>query len=624
MLQYLMYFSGKITNSFFTFLNQYELDTSVFFEITPLEIDFIRESESWMNAEQVEQLLAKIQHAYRSKFVDKDLVTTVGHNAPYLKSWGALDGSLSFFDSPKSFYAKIDKFLSYFILPAPLIYDKEDCSKFFSFNFPFPKKKYPIVQSYLQAVLEITPCLVGSEQTEVEWTDESRVKIYYIQEKTLFLPLDGIQKTDKLQNQNLILNIDSREIIDSRGWPALEVRLTLQGGVCAVGIVPSGASTGRFEAVELRDNDPKYFLSKGLKKACHNVKILSSILKDQDVQNQEVIDHVLIKQDSHPQKAYLGANTLLGVSLASLRAAAKLNKQALYKYAALDNKSCYLPVPLMNIVNGGRHGDNDLDIQEFMIVPVDFSSFQEALVAGCEIFHHLKMALKKQGYSTSVGDEGGVAPVFSCSEQVFDFILSSIEKASYSGRVALALDCAASEFFHKDHYKFENKKRSSDEMIAIYQSWVKQYPLASIEDALHEEDWSSWTKLTKTLGHQLQIVGDDLFVTQKHRVARGIAQKAANALLVKPNQVGTITETKEACLTARSGSFSCILSHRSGETEDTSIADLSVAWGTEQIKTGGLSRGERTAKYNRLTWIEKELGSQARFRGLGAFKHKIF
>ena len=621
-----MHFSGKITNSFFTFLQRYELDTSLFFEMTPLEIDFIREPESWMDAEQVEKLLKNIRGAYQHRFIDKDLVTTVGHNAPHLKSWGPLDSSLSLFDNPRDFYKKIDKFLSFFISPI-LVYDQEDNQKNFSFQTNFPKNQYPIVKDYLLAVLESLPVFLGSEQTEVDWKSD-RVKIYYMRDQNLSLPLENVTAKPSLQKQRgqekLISHFKAREIIDSRGQPALEVDVVLQGGLTASGIVPSGASTGRFEAKELRDAEPSYFFSKGLKKACQNVHNLSAIFKGQNVQDQAEIDKKLLKQDPSPLKDSLGANSLLGISLASLRAAAQVHNKSLYEYAAFDSSSFYLPVPLMNVINGGLHGNNALNLQEFMIVPFGFSSFKEALRAGCEVFYHLKSALKRKGHSVNLGDEGGFSPNFSCSEEAFDFLLTAIEKASYTGKMALALDCAASEFFKKDYYQFENKKRSSEEMTAIYEKWCQQYPLVSIEDGLNEEDWRGWRFLTKKLGKNLQLVGDDLFVTQKHRVERGIKEKASNALLVKYNQVGTITETKEAILKAESAGWTCILSHRSGETEDTSIADLSVAWRTEQIKTGSLSRGERTAKYNRLLRIEEELGKQAVFRGRKAFKIKSF
>lgn len=620
-----MYFSGKISNSFFTFLNRYELDTSRFFEMTSLEIDFIRDPYSWMDADQVELLLRNIQRAYQPRFIDKNLVTTVGHNAPHLKSWGGLESSLGFFDSHRTLYEKIDKILRFFIAPHVFIYNKEYSSKFFSFQIDFDRDKYPTVKDYLLAALETLPVFLGGEQTEVEWNNNT-VKIYYTQEQTLILPLKGLQKKSVLQQAStsgFISDLKGREIIDSRGSPTLEVELQCDGKFISRGIVPSGASTGRYEAKELRDGDPKYFFSKGLLKSCQNVHQLSSVLKGQDIRNQDTIDKILIQKDNSPFKEKLGANTLLGISLACLKGAAHINKKPLYEYAAFKNQTLHLPVPLINIINGGVHGSNNLDIQEFMIVPLVFDSFKQALRASCEIFYHLKQTLKSKGFSTAVGDEGGFTPDFSSSVQAFDFILSSIEKCSYTGKVALALDCAASEFHKDTHYHFEGKKRDCDQIISIYEKWSKQYPLISIEDGLAEEDWEGWKLMTKRLGKNLQLVGDDLFVTQTHRVLKGIQQKSANALLVKYNQVGTITETKEAILKARSGNFSCILSHRSGDTEDTSIADLSVAWGMEQIKTGSVSRGERTAKYNRLLRIEEELGKSASFLEKKAFKNTV-
>ena len=609
-----MYFSGKITNSFFTFLNRYELDTSRFFEMTALEIDFIRDPYSLMSAEQVELLLRNIQRAYQQRFIDKDLVTTVGHNAPHLKAWGGLESSLTFFDSPRAIYEKIDKFFSFFASPSLLIYNKEDNKDFFSFQTDFDKDQYPTVRDYFLAVLETLPVFLGKDQTEAQW-EEDRVKIYYSQEENLSLPLADLQNVD---SHFLISQLKAREIIDSRGQPALEVDLICDKKFVSRGVVPSGASTGRFEARELRDNDPHYFFSKGLKKACQNVEKLSSVLKGRDIRNQNQIDGLLLKTDNSPYKENLGANTLLGVSLACLRGSASLSQKALYDYAAFKARDLFLPVPLMNIINGGVHGSNDLDIQEFMIAPISFSSFKEALRAGCEIFYYLKQALKSKGFSIAVGDEGGFSPRFSSSDQAFDFLLTAIEKSSYKGRVALALDCASSEFYKGDHYFFEGKKISAEEMISIYQKWTEDYPLVSIEDGLAEEDWEGWQKMTQQLGKKVQLVGDDLFVTQKERVERGIETGAGNALLVKYNQVGTITETEQAVLKAKSAGWACILSHRSGDTEDSSIADLSVAWGAEQIKTGSVSRGERTAKYNRLLRIEEELGPRA-FRGKKAF-----
>ncbi|MCY4322011.1 MAG: phosphopyruvate hydratase [Bdellovibrionaceae bacterium] len=609
-----MYLSGKITNSFFTFLNRYELDTSQFFEMTALEIDFIRDPYSLMSAEQVELLLRNIQRAYQQRFIDKDLVTTVGHNAPHLKSWGGLESSLTFFDNLQSLYEKIDKFFSFFVSPPLLIYNKESTKDYFSFQTDFNKDKYPTVKDYFLSILETLPVFLGKDQTEAQWIGD-QIKIYYNQEENLSLPLFSFQKTDP---KFLISDLKAREVIDSRGQPTLEVDLICNKKFIAHGIVPSGASTGQFEARELRDKDPHYFFSKGLKKACQNVQKLSSVLKGEDVRNQKKIDQLLLKTDNSPYKENLGANTLLGISLACLRGSALLSTKALYEYASFKNQNLFLPVPLMNIVNGGVHGSNSLDVQEFMIVPVDFSSFKEALRAGCEVFYYLKQELKSKGFSIAVGDEGGFTPNFSSSVQAFDFLLSAIEKCSYTGKMALALDCASSEFYKENYYLFEGQKRNSEEMISIYEKWIKDYPLVSIEDGLAEEDWKGWQKMTKKLGKKIQLVGDDLFVTQKDRVEQGIEKGSANALLVKYNQVGTITETEQAILKAKSAGWTCVLSHRSGDTEDTSIADLSVAWATEQIKTGSVSRGERTAKYNRLLRIEEELDPNS-FRGKKAF-----
>ena len=422
---------------------------------------------------------------------------------------------------------------------------------------------------------------------------------------------------------SVIRKLDATEIIDSRGIPTLEVEVFLENGLSACGMVPSGASTGQFEALELRDGDKDYFFGKGVLKAVQNVKNLSKILKGMDVQNQKLIDQTLWEQDGTELKNRLGANTLLGISLACVRVAAKLKKEPLYKSLHSQKEKFSLPVPLMNIINGGVHGSNDLDLQEFMIVPFGFDSFKEALRAGCEIFHQLKKDLKSKGYSTAVGDEGGFTPDFKSHDQALDFILSAIEQTSYSKNVALALDCAASEFYEKDSYLFESKKINSRDLIAIYKKWVRDYPIVSIEDGLSEDDWSGWKEMTSQLGDKIQLVGDDLFVTQKRRLQKGVQNQVANSLLVKCNQVGTITETIDAIDLAKKSNYTCVISHRSGETEDTTIADLSVAWGMEQIKTGSLSRGERTAKYNRLLRIEKELGSSGMFQGKKAFKQKI-
>ena len=614
-----MYFSGKITNSFFTFLNRYDLDTSRFFEMTALEIDFIKDPDSYMSAELVELLLRNIQRAYQDRFIDKDLVSTVAHNAPDLQAWGGLESALAYFvENPIDMYQKIDKFFGFFVSPPILIHNQKNEKEFFSFDIDFDKQKFRATAQYFLSVMEILPVFLGKEQTEATW-EGSTIKIYHSQEETLPLPLSPLKKKDP---KYLISSLKAREIIDSRGQPTLEVDLFCKNKRVSRGLVPSGASTGHFEAKELRDKDPHYFFSKGLKKACQNVEKLSKVLKGQHVQEQEYIDQLLLKSDGSPLKENLGANTLLSVSLACLRAGAYLSKKPLYEYASLGQSQFSLPVPLMNIINGGVHGSNSLSIQEFMIVPWDFPSFKEALRAGCEIFYILKQELKAKGFSIAVGDEGGFTPKFSSSRQAFEFILSAIEKSSYSQKVALALDCASSEFYKKDHYLFEGQKKSADEMIAVYEQWIQDYPLISIEDGLAEEDWTGWKQMTQKLGHQIQLVGDDLFVTQKNRVERGLKEQAGNALLVKYNQVGTISETKSAVLTAQQGDFACVFSHRSGETEDTSIADLSVAWGTEQIKTGSVSRGERTAKYNRLLRIEEELGSSAFYKGSSAFKKR--
>ena len=351
-----------------------------------------------MEAKQVENLLKNIRGAYQHRFIDKDLVITVGHNAPHLKSWGPLDSSLCFFDSPRDFYKKIDKFLNFFVSPI-VVYDKEDQEKFFSFQTNFPHKQYPIVKNYLLAVLESLPIFLGSEQTEVEWR-EDKIKIHYMREQTLPLPLENVTTKPLFQKtvgqEELISHFKAREVLDSRGCPALEVDVILQGGLTARAIIPSGASTGRFEAKELRDADPSYFFSKGLKQACQNVRRLSSLFKGQNVQAQLEIDKKLLEQDPSPLKETLGANSLLGISLGCLRASAKSANKPLYEHTAFDKSSFYLPVPLMNVINGGLHGNKALNLQEFMIVPFDFSSFKEALRAGCEIFHHLKEELKKE------------------------------------------------------------------------------------------------------------------------------------------------------------------------------------------------------------------------------------
>ena len=613
------YFSGKITNSFFNFFERYELDTGRFFQMTRLEMDFIRDPLSWMDAEQVELLLRNIQRAYQPRFIDKDLLACVAHNAPDLKSWGELDrASLAFCDNSRDLYGKLDKILSFFVSPAPSVKILQDDEKLFVFKTDFNAALYPTVKDYLQSVFEILPVFLNEEQTEAHW-DSGQVKIHYVEEKTLPLPLTDLQKP--AQKSFAIDRLKGRELIDSRGTPALEAEVFLKNKLSARAMVPSGASTGRFEARELRDGDPNRFFSKGLKTACQNIKALGSVLKGQNVLNQPAIDRLLIEKDGTDFKEKLGANTLLAISLACLRAGAKAQKKPLYEYAAFQKRQSFsLPAPLMNIINGGLHADGGLEVQEIMIAPFGFESFKDSLRAGCEIFQCLKRELKAKGFSVNVGDEGGFAPGFASCVQAFDFILSVVEKCSYTGRVALALDCASSEFYRDGLYHFEGQGRTSEQMIALYEKWAKDYPLISIEDGLSEEDWPGWVELTRCLGQKLQLVGDDLFVTRKQRVQKGIQQGAGNALLVKCNQIGAVTETWEAVQTAQKEGWACILSHRSGETEDTIIADLAVAWGAEQIKTGGLCRGERTAKYNRLLRIEEELGRKACFHGKKAFK----
>ena len=412
--------------------------------------------------------------------------------------------------------------------------------------------------------------------------------------------------------------LKGREIIDSRGYPSLEVEVQLENGDKVFASIPSGASTGQFEAYELRDEDPNYFFSKGVTKACQNVSLLSKSLIGMDVCELKRIDQKLLELDGTPQKRKWGANVLLGISLSCAKAAAQFSKKPIYDYFS-DKKSFSLPVPLMNIINGGKHGDNDLDIQEFMIVPYDFETFRNALRAGCEVFQTLKALFKSEKLSVAVGDEGGFSPRLKNSTQALDFIVKAIEERGYSKKIGLALDCASTEFYNNDFYTLSNKKLKSTDLISVYEEWLGKYRILSIEDGLEEEDWSGWEEMTDRLGSKIQLVGDDLFVTHLSRLQKGIERKVANSLLVKCNQVGTFTETHEAVKKAHTAGYTCVISHRSGETEDTLIADLSVAWACEQIKTGSLSRGERTAKYNRLLRIEEELQGKGVFKGASAF-----
>ncbi len=410
-----------------------------------------------------------------------------------------------------------------------------------------------------------------------------------------------------------INKVCGRELLDSRGQPALEVEVITNDGIKASALVPSGASTGKYEAHELRDGDVKRFFGKGLLKACQSVNELSQKLKGESLQSLEQLDQKLIEWDGTENKSKLGANALLGVSLSCMKLLARIQNKPLYSFFSPSYK---LPIPLINLLNGGVHANNNLDVQEFMIVPHGFSSFREALRASAEIFHTLKSYLKSKNHSVAVGDEGGVAPSLKSNEEALKVLLYAIEKAGYQAgkQVSLALDVAASSFYKDGSYIWENQTINAQNLIEIYDMWIKKYPILSIEDGLDEEAWEDWKKWTQNQGMNLQIVGDDLFVTNVKRLQKGIDQKIANALLVKLNQIGTVSETYQAVQLAHRFQYRCILSHRSGETEDTAIADLSLAFCCEQIKTGSVSRGERTAKYNRLLRIEEELGDRAEYQ----------
>jgi enolase len=424
-----------------------------------------------------------------------------------------------------------------------------------------------------------------------------------------------------------IVHISGREILDSRGNPTVEADVILADGSMGRAAVPSGASTGEHEAVELRDGDKDRYLGKGVTKAVANInEVLQKNLLGLDATRQAEIDRLMIELDGSENKSNLGANALLAVSMAMARAAAESLGTPLYRYLGGVN-ACVLPVPMMNIINGGAHADNSVDPQEFMIAPVGASSFREGLRMGAEVFHVLKGVLKKKGYSTSVGDEGGFAPSLKSNQEALDVIMEAIEKAGYSAgdQIAITLDCAASEMFNKEKGKYvfkksDNSEYSSDELTALWESWAKQYPIISIEDGLDENDWDGWKRHTEVLGSKLQLVGDDLFVTNTKKLAEGIEKGIANSILIKVNQIGTLTETLEAMKMAAAANYTAVVSHRSGETEDTFIADLAVATGCGQIKTGSASRTDRIAKYNQLLRIEEELGSSARYAGRKAFK----
>ena len=419
---------------------------------------------------------------------------------------------------------------------------------------------------------------------------------------------------------SVINSVTAREILDSRGNPTVEVEVRLEDKSIGRAAVPSGASTGAFEAAELRDGGSRY-LGKGVETAVKNValKIAPAVI-GMKADDQRLLDEKMIALDGTKNKSSLGANAILGVSLAAARAAAISSNQSLFKYLG-GNSAKTLPVPMMNILNGGAHADTNVDIQEFMIAPIGAQSFKESLRWGAEIYHSLKSVLKKKGLATSIGDEGGFAPNLESNRAALDLILVAIENAGFKAgtQIALAMDVAATEFFEDGKYKFEGKLLTSEQMIAYYSELVSAYPLVSIEDPLDEDDWSGWAKLTAELGEKIQIVGDDLFVTNIERLTKGIESKTANALLVKVNQIGSLTETIDAVNLAHKNNYKSMMSHRSGETEDTTIADLAVALNCGQIKTGAPARSERVAKYNQLLRIEEELGSDAIYAGRSAF-----
>lgn len=425
-----------------------------------------------------------------------------------------------------------------------------------------------------------------------------------------------------------IVDVRAREILDSRGNPTLEAEVLLESGIIGKAAVPSGASTGEHEATELRDDDKGRYLGKGVLKAVNNVnETICNELIDVDAFDQVGIDKLLIELDGTPNKSKLGANAILGVSLAVAKAAAQAAGLPLYRYIGGTNAKV-LPVPMMNIINGGRHADNNVDFQEFMIMPVGAPSFREALRMGTETFHSLKSVLKKKGYNTSVGDEGGFAPNLKSNEEAIEVILEAITKLGFTPgkEIFIALDPAASEMYLKDKnvyqfYKSDKREISPEAMVDYWTKWTENYPILSIEDGLAEDDWTGWKLITDKIGNKIQLVGDDLFVTNTERLAMGIEKGVANSILVKVNQIGTLTETLDAIELAKSSGYTAVISHRSGETEDTTIADIAVATNAGQIKTGSTSRTDRIAKYNQLLRIEEELGESAQFLGLDAINY---
>jgi len=422
-----------------------------------------------------------------------------------------------------------------------------------------------------------------------------------------------------------IVSIKAREILDSRGNPTVEVDVACEDGSFGRAAVPSGASTGEHEALELRDGNKKIYLGRSVHKAVKNVHgVIAPKIIGMEVTLQNHIDNYMIQLDRTKNKSKLGANAILGVSLAVSKAAANSIGLPLYRYLG-GVSAKVLPAPLMNIINGGAHADNNLDIQEFMIVPLGFNSFSEAIRAGVEVFHNLKIILKKKGYSTSVGDEGGFAPNLKANEEAIECILEAITQAGYKAgkEISLALDVASSEFYKDGKYVIEDKKLGKDKMANLYGDWVREYPIISIEDPMAEDDWDGWEIITKELGEKVQLVGDDPFVTNTERLSRGIKLGLANSILIKVNQIGTLTETLDAIRMASGAGYSYIISHRSGETEDSIIADIAVGTNSGQIKTGSASRSDRMAKYNQILRIEEELGKDAKFLGKAAFRPRV-
>src|SRR5665213_2526219 len=449
------------------------------------------------------------------------------------------------------------------------------------------------------------------------------------------IPVDRRPRlNDRLQHKILrsdmseITSIHAREVLDSRGNPTVEADVILQSGAMGRAIVPSGASTGEHEAVELRDGDQKHYQGKGVLQAIENVEsVIAPELEGMDAANQRLIDQTMIALDGTPNKSKLGANAILAVSMAAARAVASTLEVPLYRYLGGVNASI-LPTPMLNVLNGGAHADSNVDFQEFMIMPVGAERFSEALRWSAETFHTLKSVLKKKGYNTAVGDEGGFAPSLKSNDEAIELILEAIEAAGYKPgeQIAIALDPASSEFYDKEKKKYVFKKSdkrelSSEEMVSFWDNWSRQYPIVSLEDGLAEDDWAGWRLLTDKLGSRIQLVGDDLFVTNVKRLQRGIEEGVANSILIKVNQIGTLTETLESIELGRRYGYTAVMSHRSGESEDTFIADLAVATGVGQIKTGSVSRTDRIAKYNQLLRIEEELGAGAVFLGLESLNY---